>query len=71
MNPLEVRRVYAADNHLKTKAPKAIKSGKKGAVNVEINTKGMKAGAYSREVVVITNDYQNPIKRVKINFVVE
>jgi len=71
MNPLEVRRVYAADNHLKTKAPKAVKAGKKGAVNVEINTKGMKAGAYSREVVVITNDYKSPIKRVKINFVVE
>ena len=71
VNPLEVRRVYAADNHLKAKAPKAVKAGKKGTVAVEINTKGMQAGAYNREVVVITNDYQNPIKRVKISFVVE
>ena len=49
----------------------AIKSGKKGAINLEINAKGMTAGAYSREVIVITNDYANPIKRIKINFVVE
>ena len=71
VNPLEVRRAYAADKALYVKQPKAVKSGKKGAITVEINTKGMTPGAYGREVVVITNDYQNPIKRVKINFVVE
>ena len=71
VNPLEVRRAYCADKNLVVKAPKSIKSGKKGAINLEINAKGMTAGAYSREVIVITNDYANPIKRIKINFVVE
>ena len=71
VNPLEVRRAYSTDKALNVKAPKPIKSGKKGAVAVEINTKGLQAGSYSREVVVITNDYLNPIKKVKINFVVE
>ena len=70
-NPLEIRRVYAADKALNVKQPKAVKSGKKSNVSVEINTKNMTLGAYGREVVVITNDYLNPIKRVKINFVVE
>jgi hypothetical protein len=71
VNPLEVRRAYCADKNLVVKAPKSIKSGKKGAINLEINAKNMTAGAYSREVIVITNDYANPIKRIKINFVVE
>jgi len=71
INPLEVRRVFAIDEHLSPKAPKAIKSGKKGAVNVEINAKGLDAGTYSREMTIITNDYANPIKRVRINFTVE
>ncbi len=56
---------------MNVKQPKAVKSGKKGSIAVEINTKGMNPGAYGREVVVITNDYMNPIKRVKVNFVVE
>ena len=71
VNPLEIRRVYSTDNALHFKAPKAIKSGKKGAVTIDINAKNLQAGTYSREVVVITNDYQNPIKRIKITFAVE
>ena len=71
VNPLEIRRAYAADKALYVKQPKAVKSGKKGNVSVDINTKGMNPGAYGREVVIITNDYMTPIKRVKINFVVE
>ena len=71
VNPLEIRRAYAADKAVNVKQPKAVKSGKKGSIAVEINTKGMNPGAYGREVVVITNDYMNPIKRVKVNFVVE
>ena len=71
VDPLEVRRVYCADKNLTLKAPKAIKSGKKGAINLEINAKEMTPGAYSREVIVITNDYANPTKRIKINFFVE
>ena len=71
VNPLEIRRVYVIDKNIKVKAPKAIKTGKKSNVTVEVNTKGLQAGAYTREVVIITNDYMNPIKRVKLNFVVE
>lgn len=71
VNPLVIRRVYVIDKNIKVKAPKAIKTGKKSNVTVEVNTKGLQAGAYTREVVIITNDYMNPIKRVKLNFVVE
>ena len=71
VNPLEIRRVYVADKALNVKQPKAVKSGKKGNVSVDINTKGMNPGAYGREVVIITNDYMSPIKRVNFNFVVE
>ena len=70
-NPLEIRRVYSVGNHLNVKAPKPIKSGKKGAVTIEVNAKNLQPGAYTREVVIITNDYQAPVKRIKINFVVE
>ncbi len=71
VNPLEVRRAYSIDKGIAFKTPKAIKSGKKGNVNIEINTKGLEPGNYSREIIVITNDYQNSVKRVKVNFVVE
>lgn len=71
VNPLEIRRAYATDKALNVKQPKAIKSGKKGNVTVEINTKGLDAGSYTREVVVITNDYANPIQKVQIHFTVE
>lgn len=71
VNPLEVRRIYSLDKRLIIKSPKAIKSGKKGAVSIDINTKGLEPGAYTREIVIICNDYQNPIKRVKLNFTVE
>lgn len=71
VNPLEVRRAYSTDKILTVKSPKAIKSGKKGAINVDINTKGLEKGNYTREVVIITNDYVNSIKKVKLNFTVE
>ena len=70
-NALEVRRVYATDKALVIKAPKAIKSGKKGVVNVEINAKDLKAGHYERELIVITNDYKQPKKKVIIRWDVE
>ena len=71
VNPLEIRRAYSTDDHMTLKAPKPIKSGKKGAITVEIHTQGLNPSSYSREVVIITNDYVNPIKKVKINFDVE
>ncbi len=71
LNPLEVRRVYSADKNIRTKAPKAIKSGKKGAATVEIDTKSLQAGTYSRELIVISNDYSNSRKKVTIKWTVE
>jgi len=72
VNALEVRRVYArANNVLIKSAPKAVKTGKKGEVRIEIDTTGLEPGKYSREVVIISNDYQHPIKKVRVNFTVE
>ena len=71
VNPLDIRRVYANEPAVNCKAPKAVKSGKKGSITVDINAAGLTAGNYSREVVIITNDYQNPIKKIKLNFTVE
>ena len=71
VNPLEIHRVYSKDSHLSFKLPKSIKSGHRGALTLGIDTKGLEPGSYSREIVVISNDYQNSIKRVRVNFVVE
>lgn len=71
VNPLEIRRAYSSDKNIHIKEPKAIKSGKKGALSLEINTKGMAPGNYTREVTIISNDYINSIKRVKVSFAVE
>ena len=71
VNPLEIRRVFSTEKALSFKEPKSIKSGKKGAVNVMIDTKRLEKGAYTREITVITNDYLNPVKRIKINFTIE
>ena len=73
VNPLEIRRVYVTDNAmLKVKGPKSIKSGKKGNIAIDINTKGIEKGLIIvREMVIITNDYATPIKRVKMTFEVE
>jgi len=71
VNPLEIRRAYSTDKKLIVKGPKSIKSGKKGAITVDINTKGLEPGAYNREVIIISNDYQNSIKKIRLNFTVE
>lgn len=71
VNPLEIRRVYSTESSLKITAPKPVKSGKKGAMAITLDTKGVASGVYSREVFVITNDYANPVKKVKINYTVE
>ena len=73
VNPLEIRRVYVTDSKiLKAKGPKAIKSGKKGNITLDINTKDIAKGLIIvREVTVITNDYVTPVKRIKLTFEVE
>jgi len=71
VNPLEIRRAYCPDPIVQVKTPKAIKSGKKGALTVEVNAKNLNPGNYSRDIIVITNDYKAPIKKVKLNFTIE
>ena len=71
VNALEVRRVYSADKAINAKAPKAIKSGKKGAITLDINAKDLQPGAYSRQILVITNDYEHSQQKVTVNFTVE
>ena len=71
VNALEVRRIYCADANIITKAPKAIKSGKKGSASIDINTKGLQAGTYSRELLILSNDYLNSRKKVTIKWTVE
>ena len=70
-NPLEIRRAYCSDEHLAFKTPKAIKNGKKGAVSVDINAKGMEPGAYSRQVLIISNDFEHSQQKVTLNWTVE
>ena len=75
-NPLIVRRVYSASEFITTLAPKgAVKSGKKAEIKVDLNAimdgQPMPAGAYSREILVITNDPKQPKKRVNITWNVQ
>ena len=71
VNQLEIRRAYCTDKNITIKPAKPVKSGKRGVIVVDINTKGMEPGAHTREIVIISNDYQNPVKKVKFNFTVE
>lgn len=70
-NPLMVRRVYCRDSKVETIAPKGgIKSGKKSEIKVSV-TASEDAGPYSREVLVVTNDPQNPTQKVTITWTVQ
>ena len=71
VNPLLVRRAFCTDKNVVLKVGKAVKSGKKGAIGVEINTAGKEAGKYTRQVIVITNDPQQPQKTITLNWVIE
>lgn len=75
-NALLVRRVYNTAEYMKIEAPKgAVKSGKKGDIKIELNAvmdgEPMPAGAYSREITVITNDPNQPKKVVTIKWDVQ
>ena len=71
VNPLIIHRVYSANDFLTATAPKgAVKSGKKGAIAIDLNAvmdgEPMPQGAYSREVVIYTNDPNQPKKHLNI-----
>ena len=69
--PLQIRRAYSSDSKVVLKPCKALKSGKKGVITIEINTEGMNPGKYSREIVVMTNDYKQPRKKVNVVWTIE
>lgn len=71
VNPLEIRRAYSTDSKVVLKPCKAVKSGKKGNIGIEINTDGKKPGKYSREIVLITNDYKQPSKKINVIWTIE
>ena len=71
VNALEILRVYSNGEELTVKAPKAIKSGKKGAITIDINAKELKPGTYTSDLNIISNDYQHAIKRIKVSWTVE
>lgn len=67
---LSIRRIYCADSKVEIVTPKgAVKSGKKAEIKFAITT--AEAGDYSREVLVITNDPQNPVQKVNLTWTVE
>ena len=71
VNPLLVHRAYNKSEFMTVLAPKgALKSGKKGELKIELTAimdgEPMPAGSYSREIVIITNDPNQPKKTVKV-----
>lgn len=78
VDPLQVRRIVLDDKLISLTAPKsAIKSGHKGDIKVDINAQSTKGGAsveaahYSRTATLITNDPENPVITLKINWTIE
>lgn len=73
INPLIIRRVISNDEHIKFVAPKsAVKAGRKVDMKLELDaTSGINPARYSRNLTLITNDPNNPVVNIKINWVVE
>jgi len=71
VNTLQIHRVYSADEAVTFKPCKTVKSGKKGVINVEINTQDKKPGRYTREILIITNDPKQARKKVILNWIIE
>lgn len=78
INPLMVRRIVLDDNQLHITAPKGgIKGGHHADLKAEVNTQVAKGQAaiepaqYSRMATLITNDPENPVITLRINWTVE
>ena len=71
VKPLEIRRVYSSDNRITLKPCKAVKSGRKGFITIEIPTDGKKPGTYNRDIIIMTNDYKQSHKSVNISWTIE
>jgi hypothetical protein len=71
INTLLIRRIYSNSPEIVLVPVKNVKSGKMEDLSLTINTTGMSAAQYSREVTIITNDPKRSVVKVKVNWVVE
>lgn len=71
-NPLKIRRVLNNSSDMKAAVSKTeLKNGKAAQLKIEIPTAGLEAGAYSRQLTIISNDPAKPRFVVTVNWTVE
>lgn len=71
-DPLKIRRVLNNSKEIKATISKnELKNGKSAQLKLELPTAGLEAGAYSRQLTIITNDPAKPKFVVTINWTVE
>lgn len=69
---LKIRRVLNNNKELKATYNKSeLKNGKSAQLKLEVPTAGLQAGAYSRQLTLITNDPAKPKFVITINWIVE
>ena len=61
INPLEIRRIVNNNAEVTVHPVTSIKGGKEGALKIDINTKSLAIGNYTRVFSMQTNDPQNPV----------
>jgi hypothetical protein len=72
LNALIVRRLISSENYLTVYPPKSsIKGGKKADLKLEIDTRTLQVGNYSRIITIITNDPAHSVVRLRVDWVVE
>lgn len=71
-DPLKIRRVLNNSKDLRAGISKSeLKNGKSAQLKLEVPTAGLEAGAYSRQITLITNDPAKPKFIVTVNWTVE
>ena len=77
VDPLQIYRVYSASQPtVDGNATKKINEGKKGTLNVVLNTideqqQPLAAGSYKRQITLYTNDPKHPVVKVTVRWVIE
>lgn len=61
INPLEVRRIVNNNAEVTVHPIPSIKGGKEGSLKIDINSKSLPVGNYTRVFSMQTNDPQNPV----------
>lgn len=71
-DPLKIRRVLNNSSELRATVSKAeLKNGKSAQLKLEVPTAELAAGAYSRQITIISNDPAKPRFVVTVNWTVE